>query len=203
MLSGPIFPEEEAYMRRIVYSLAAGTFAVILAAPVFAQTTAQPANPMAASAAGQNQPQPNSPMAAGGSAQAQPNSPMAPGGSAQNEAPPNSPMAAPMAPSGSGTTGTTTMESGGASTADLNAARYNAWDQFRSANPKIASELKHNPKLAANPAFVDRNPQLKQLFEANAGMQEDMQRNPGNYLAGARYSAKHRHHHHHHAENKA
>ena len=190
-------------MRRIVYSLAAGTFAVILAAPVFAQTTAQPANPMAASAAGQNQPQPNSPMAAGGSAQAQPNSPMAPGGSAQNEAPPNSPMAAPMAPSGSGTTGTTTMESGGASTADLNAARYNAWDQFRSANPKIASELKHNPKLAANPAFVDRNPQLKQLFEANAGMQEDMQRNPGNYLAGARYSAKHRHHHHHHAENKA
>jgi hypothetical protein len=189
LVSEPIFPEEEAYMRRIVYSLAAGTFAVILAAPVFAQTTAQPANPMAASPAGQNQPQPNSPMAAGGSA--------------QNEAPPNSPMAAPMAPSGSGTTGTTTMESGGASTADLNAARYNAWDQFRSANPKIASELKHNPKLAANPAFVDRNPQLKQLFEANAGMQEDMQRNPGNYLAGARYSAKHRHHHHHHAENKA
>ncbi len=172
-------------MRRIVYSLAAGTFAVILAAPVFAQTTAQPANPMAASGAGQTEAQPNSPMAAGGAG--------------QTEEQPNS----PMAPSGSAASGNTTIQSAGASSADLNAARYSAWDQFRSANPKIAGELKRNPKLAGNSAFVDRNPQLKQLFEANAGMQEDMQRNPGNYLAGARYSAKHRHHHHHHAENKA
>ena len=118
---------------------------------------------------------------------------------AQNAGEPTSRMAS----SGSVTTGNTTIEAGGASTADLNAARYNAWDQFRSANPKVASELKRNPKLAGDSAFVDRNPQLKQLFDANAGMQEDMQRNPGNYLAGARYSAKHRHHHHHHAENKA
>jgi len=176
-------------MRRIVYSLAAGTFAVILAAPVFAQTAAQPANPMAASGSGQ--------------AEAEPNSPMAAGGSGQNQAQPNNAMAAPMAPSRSETMGNTTMESGGASTADLNAARYKAWDEFREANPKVASELKRSPKLAGDSAFIDRNPQLKQLFEANAGMQEDMQRNPGNYLAGARYSAKHRHHHHHHAENKA
>jgi hypothetical protein len=193
-------------MRRIVYALAAGTFAVILATPVFAQTQAQPAQPMAASGSGQSQAQPNSPMAASGSGQteAQPAQPMAASGSGQTEAQPNAPMNAGgsgMAASGAGTSGKAMIESGGASDSDLNKARYDAWDQFRSSNPKIASELKRNPRLAGNAAFVDKHPELKQLFDANAGMQEDMQRNPGNYVAGAKYSAHHRHHHHH-VENK-
>jgi hypothetical protein len=103
-----------------------------------------------------------------------------------------------MASSGSVTVGNTTIEAGGASDADLNIARYKAWDEFRNANPGIAHELRHNPKLAGNAGFVDRHAELKQLFEANAGMQEDMERNPGNYMAGASYSMMSRHHHHQH-----
>jgi hypothetical protein len=106
-----------------------------------------------------------------------------------------------MASSGSVTVGNTTIEAGGAGNADLNVARYKAWDEFRSANPGIVRELRHNPKMAGNAGFVDRHPELKQLFDANAGMQEDMERNPGNYMAGAKYSkysmmsSHHRHHH--------
>ncbi len=133
-------------MRRFVYALAAGTLAVVIAAPAFAQSSAS----------------------------------------------------SRMASSGSVTMGNTTIEAGGASDADLNVSRYKAWDEFRSANPGVVRELKHNPKMAGNAGFVDRHPELKQLFDANAGMQEDMERNPGNYMAGASYSMMSRHHHHHH-----
>ncbi len=134
-------------MRRFVYALAAGTLAVVIAAPAFAQS---------------------------------------------------SDSSRMMASSGSVTVGNTTIEAGGAGDADLNVARYKAWDEFRSANPGVVRELRHNPKLAGNASFVDRHAELKQLFDANAGMQEDMEHNPGNYMAGAKYSMMSRHHHHHH-----
>ncbi len=87
------------------------------------------------------------------------------------------------------------IEAGGASDADLNVARYKAWDEFQSSNPEVARELRHNPRMAGSSAFVNRHPQLKQLFESNAGMQEDMMHNPGNYVA--RMSEGHHRHHHH------
>jgi hypothetical protein len=108
-----------------------------------------------------------------------------------------------MAPAGSVTEGNTTISSGGAPDADFNVARYKAWDEFRSSNPGIVAELRHNPRLANNEGFVNKHPQLKQLFAANSGMQEDLMHNPGNYLArsyGRGYSMNH--HHHHHAEPK-
>jgi hypothetical protein len=91
--------------------------------------------------------------------------------------------------------GNTIVEAGGASDADLNMARYRAWDEFESSHPEVARELRHNPRMARSSAFVNRHPELKQLFESNAGMQEDMMRNPGNYMA--RMSAGHHHQHHH------
>ena len=97
-----------------------------------------------------------------------------------------------QAPSEGG--GKTVIEAGGASTADLNAARYKAWDEFQTSHPNIARELRHNPRLVRKSSFVDRHAELKELFESNAGMRQDMMRNPGNYLA--RMSSK-RHHHHH------
>lgn len=100
-----------------------------------------------------------------------------------------------MASSGSVTEGNTTITAGGASDADLNAARYKAWDDFQSSNPQLAREMKHNPRLMHSQSFVDHHAPLKQLFEANSGMQQDMERNPGNYMA--RMSASHRHHRNH------
>ena len=97
-----------------------------------------------------------------------------------------------MASSGSVTDGNTTIEAGGASDADLNIARYKAWDDFQSSNPDLARELRHNPRLIRSQSFVDHHAELKQLFEANSGMRQDMEHNPGNYLA--RMSASHRHH---------
>jgi hypothetical protein len=105
-----------------------------------------------------------------------------------------------MASSGSVTIGNTTIAAGGATDADLNVARYKAWDDFRSSNPDLAREIKHNPKLVRNASFVDKHAELKQLFEANAGMQQDMERNPGNYMAPgnsmAQMSGRHHHNHH-------
>jgi hypothetical protein len=93
--------------------------------------------------------------------------------------------------------GNAIIEAGGASDADLNVARYKAWDEFQSSHPEVARELKHNPRLAGSSEFVSRHPELKQLFESNAGMQRDMMRNPGNYLARMS-SASHPHRHHRH-----
>jgi hypothetical protein len=89
--------------------------------------------------------------------------------------------------------GNVIIESGGAPDTDLNVARYKAWDDFQSSHPEVARELRHNHRLAASAEFVNRHPELKQLFESNAGMQQDMLRNPGNYLA--RMSATHHRHH--------
>jgi hypothetical protein len=97
--------------------------------------------------------------------------------------------------SGSVTVGNTTISSAGAPDADLNMARYKAWDDFQSSNHNLAREIKHNPKLVRNASFVDKHAQLKQLFEANAGMQQDMEQNPGNYTARMMPG---RHHHNHH-----
>ena len=97
-----------------------------------------------------------------------------------------------MANSGSVTDGNTTITAGGASDADLNIARYKAWDDFQSSNPELARQMRHNPRLIRSQSFVGHHAQLKQLFEANSGMQQDMERNPGNYMA--RMSASHRHH---------
>jgi hypothetical protein len=80
------------------------------------------------------------------------------------------------------TVGNTTIEGGGGSTADLNVARYQAWDQFRSSHPRIVREIRHHPRIVGSEAFVNRHPQLKQLFEAHEGMQQDMLRHPGNYV---------------------
>ncbi len=92
--------------------------------------------------------------------------------------------------------GNAIIESGGAPDADFNVVRYKAWDEFQSSHPEVARELRHNHRLAASAEFVNRHPELKQLFESNAGMQQDMLRNPGNYLA--RMSAtRHRHHREH------
>ena len=133
-------------MRKVVYALAAGTLAVAMAVPVFAQTNANPADSQATQTA-----------AAGG--------------------------------------GKAIIEAGGASDADLNVARYKAWDEFQSSNPQVARDLRHNPRMAGSSTFVNRHPQLKQLFESNAGMQQDMMHNPGNYMA--RMSEGHHHHAHH------
>jgi hypothetical protein len=91
--------------------------------------------------------------------------------------------------------GNAIIEAGGASDADLNMARYKAWDDFESSHPDIARELRHNPRMIRSSAFVNKHPDLKQLFESNAGMKEDMMRNPGNYMA--RMSAGHHRLHHH------
>ncbi len=99
-----------------------------------------------------------------------------------------------MASSGSVTVGNATISSGGATDADLNVARYKAWDDFQSSNPGLAREIKHNPKLVRNARFVDKHAQLKQLFEANSGMRQDMEHNPGNYMAWM--SGRHHHNHH-------
>jgi hypothetical protein len=93
------------------------------------------------------------------------------------------------------TVGNTIIEGGGASTADLNVARYQAWDQLRRNNPGIANQLRHNPKLAGNEAWVSRHPKLKEVFEANAGMQQDMLQHPGNYVVERSAMSHHRHHH--------
>jgi hypothetical protein len=47
--------------------------------------------------------------------------------------------------------------------------------------------------LSGSSAFLSRHPELRQLFESNAGMQQDMLHNPGNYLA--KKAAKHHHRH--------
>jgi hypothetical protein len=92
--------------------------------------------------------------------------------------------------------GNAIIEAGGASDADLNVARYKAWDEFQSSHPEVARELKHNPRLTRSPEFLNKHPELKQLFESNAGMQEDMIHNPGNYMARMSWAGHHHHHHH-------
>lgn len=99
-----------------------------------------------------------------------------------------------MASTGSVTEGNTTIEAGGASNADLNMARYKAWDDFQNSHPGLVRELRHNPKLLRDQSFINRHSQLKDLFQANSGMREDMERNPGNYLA--RSTGTHRRSHH-------
>ena len=89
------------------------------------------------------------------------------------------------------------IEAGGASDADLNIARYKAWDEFQSSHPEVARELRHNPRMAGSAAFLNRHSELKELFESNAGMQKDMMHNPGNYMARmSSMSGHHRHAHH-------
>jgi hypothetical protein len=91
-------------------------------------------------------------------------------------------------------TGKVIIESGGASDSDLNLARYKAWDEFRNSHPEIVRELNRNPHRAGSEAFVNQHPALKQLFEANAGLQKDIIRHPGNYLAHMSASReRHRH----------
>jgi hypothetical protein len=91
-------------------------------------------------------------------------------------------------------TGKVIIESGGASDSDLNLARYKAWDEFRSSHPEIVRELNRNPRRAVSAAFVNQHPALKQFFEANAGLQKDLIRHPGNYLAHMSASReRHRH----------
>lgn len=133
-------------MRKFVYTIAAGTLAVAMAVPVFAQTNANPADSRATQTA-------------------------------------------------SAGSGKAIIEAGGASDADLNVARYKAWDEFQSSHPELAREMMHNHRLVGSSAFLNRHPELKQLFEANAGMQQDMMRHPGNYLV--RMSEGHHHHAHH------
>ncbi len=103
----------------------------------------------------------------------------------------------PATQTAAASSGNTIIEAGGASDSDLNMARYKAWDDFQNSHPEVARELKHNPRLARSSEFVSRHPELKELFESNAGMEEDMIRNPGNYLARMSSAGRHRHHHHH------
>jgi len=97
--------------------------------------------------------------------------------------------------------GNAIIESGGASNTDLNLERYKAWDEFQSSHPEVARELRHNPRLAGSSEFLNKHTELKQLFESNAGMQQDMMHNPGNYVA--RMSSAHHRHHHRHAGTSA
>jgi hypothetical protein len=75
------------------------------------------------------------------------------------------------------------IEAGGASDADLDFERYRAWDEFQSSYPSVAPQLRHNPRLAGSSEFVNRHPELEQLFESNEALQQDMLSNPGDYLA--------------------
>jgi hypothetical protein len=79
-------------------------------------------------------------------------------------------------------TGNTIIEAGGASNADLNVARYKAWDEFRDNHPDVVHELRHNPRMAGNQGFLKRHRDLAQLFDSNPGLQKSMLRHPGNYI---------------------
>jgi hypothetical protein len=83
---------------------------------------------------------------------------------------------------------TVIIEAGGASDADLDLERYGAWE-FRSSYPSVAAELRRNPRLAGSFEFVNRHPELEQLFESNAGLQQDILSNPCNYLAHGQSAA--------------
>ncbi len=81
--------------------------------------------------------------------------------------------------------GNVIIEGGGGSTADLNVARYKAWDEFRSNHPEIVREIRRNPRLVGSQSFLRRHPALARLFDSNPGMQQSMMRYPGNYVVPA------------------
>jgi hypothetical protein len=75
------------------------------------------------------------------------------------------------------------IETGGASQADLDLALYAAWDEFQANHPAVANNLRRNPRLAGSSEYLDRNPELQELFTSNPELHQDLLENPGNYLA--------------------
>jgi hypothetical protein len=68
-------------------------------------------------------------------------------------------------------------------TSDLPLDRYKAFDEFANDHPELIHALSRNPKLAANPKYLKKHPELAQFFNEHPDIKADFLMNPGNYVA--------------------
>ena len=70
-----------------------------------------------------------------------------------------------------------------ADTSDLPMDKLHAWSEFASQHPDIARTLGYHPSLIKNENWVKKHSELAEFFAQHPDIREDMEENPGNYVA--------------------
>ena len=66
---------------------------------------------------------------------------------------------------------------------DLPMDKLHAWSEFASQHPDIARTLGYHPSQIKNDSWVKKHPELGEFFSQHPDIREDMEENPGNYVA--------------------
>ena len=66
---------------------------------------------------------------------------------------------------------------------DLPMDKLHAWSEFASQHPDIARTLGYHPSLIKNENWVKKHSELAEFFAQHPDVREDMEENPGNYVA--------------------
>jgi hypothetical protein len=67
--------------------------------------------------------------------------------------------------------------------------QLNSFDAFLNHNPQVATELRRNPNLVDNSAYLERRPQLHSFLEDHDALRRAIQTHPGKFMyQGGRYS---------------
>jgi hypothetical protein len=74
------------------------------------------------------------------------------------------------------------VSSRGVSGNDLPLADYQAFDQFTSAHPEIASALGHNPQLIENHYYLANHPELRNFLSTHAELRGALIKDPGDFI---------------------
>ena len=57
------------------------------------------------------------------------------------------------------------------------------FDHFLNNHDKIARDLRSNPNLVNDPAYLRRHPDLKDFLSSHHGVRDELRTNPGRFLA--------------------
>ena len=65
---------------------------------------------------------------------------------------------------------------------DINATELRNFDRFLDSHPAVERELRSNPGLARNPAYLWRHPELRQFIARHPGVREELRENPYRFV---------------------
>jgi hypothetical protein len=84
---------------------------------------------------------------------------------------------------GSFTNGNTTVVFEAANPADIDSRPLMIWDDFAAEHPSIARALAYKPSLMDDPGYLNKHPELNDLFQAHPEVRDAMAADPGNFAA--------------------
>ena len=65
---------------------------------------------------------------------------------------------------------------------DINRTELNNFNRFLDSHPKVAQELRNNPRLVDDPAYLSKHPDLQKFISVHPRVREELKENPQTFM---------------------